>query len=288
MKTGFITFEDFHGKKDIGSSRIRARWLVEKWNDPSTQDIGDAELHKFGGKYDAVIYQKAYWHQHAEKFSGVKILDMCDPDFLDWGYPIKRTMEACDAITCSTDALAETVADFAGKPVYVIPDCILNPHTLKKKRHVGSLRSVLWYGYPENFEMLDSALQAVIKRDLELIVVSSKAYRPTAVVHKERLKLTNIPWTQDRWMDDLLKADVILNPRSTNGRFRFKSDNKTIQAWALGIPVAHTDEELDKFIDADARQQEGDLRRKWVEDERDAVVAVKLMKEVISDVLSKK
>ena len=77
MKIGILTFEQFHGRKDIGSSRIRAKWVINHWP--------EAEEFVFGQKYDVVIYQKAYWLEHAQEFKGLKILDICDADFLHCG-----------------------------------------------------------------------------------------------------------------------------------------------------------------------------------------------------------
>ena len=84
MKVGIVTFEKFHGRKtnSIGSSRIRAYNLVKYWE--------EASIYKHAKKYDVLIFQKAYWIEMAKKFEGIKILDLCDPDFLDWHYNIKR------------------------------------------------------------------------------------------------------------------------------------------------------------------------------------------------------
>lgn len=283
MLTGFVTFEDFHGRKDIGSSRIRARWLVERWADAGP-DLGRAEIFKFGRKYDAVVYQKAYWWQHAEAFKGVKILDVCDPDFLQWGYPIRRMIDACDAVTCPTEKLAVGLADFAGgKPVWIIPDCVLDPGRLPLKQHRGDLGTIAWFGNYENFPVLDGAVPAIVKRDLELLVISNKAFTPLAKLAGEKLKLRNLPWSPDTWQNDLLKADLVINPRSNAGAFAYKSDNKTVQAWALGLPVALNDKEIDAMASAEARTEEGARRRRWVEENRNVKEAVKLMKELIAE-----
>lgn len=283
LRTAFLSFEDFHGRKDIGSSRIRAKWLVERWKDAG-EDLGDAELFMHGRKYDVIVYQKVYWWQHAEKFNGIKILDICDPDFLHWGYPVKRMIQLCDAITVSTEKLAIAISNFAGdKPVYIIPDCVLDPHLLPKKVHQGPLKKVAWFGYPENFPMLDAAVAALLKRNLELIVVSSKPYAPKTTMGSKRLELTNYPWSE-HWQDDLLRADAVLNPKSDKGRFAYKSDNKTVQSWALGLPVAHIDKDLDAIKTEESRAAEGAYRRKKVEETRDVREAVRMLKEVIAKV----
>jgi hypothetical protein len=282
MKTAFNTFEQFHGRKNIGGTRLRARWPILKWQEAGP-DIGTAELFKFGERYDAVIYQKVYNFDHAEHFDGIKILDLCDPDFLEPGYPIKRMIEAVDAVTCCTDKLAEVLTDMAGnKPVWVIPDCVLDPEKLPMKHHRGSLKYVSWYGYHDNFPALNSAIPALVKRKLELIVVATGPYEPQA--NFDSLKVRNLPWGPDSWISDFMKADVVINPHLTTGRFAFKSDNKTTQAWAVGMPVALTDADFERFATAEERQKEGDEKRKWVIENRDVRHQVELLKQLILEI----
>jgi hypothetical protein len=45
------------------------------------------------------------------------------------------------------------------------------------------------------------------------------------------------------------EADVVLNPRSEKGNFRYKSNNKTIISLALGVPVAHTSGDVERLMD---------------------------------------
>ena len=94
MKIGILTFEQFHGRKNLGSSRIRGHWIIDNWQ--------EAELFKQGQIYNIVIYQKAYFLEHAKVFKGLKILDLCDPDWLHWAYKVKEMIEYCDGITTST------------------------------------------------------------------------------------------------------------------------------------------------------------------------------------------
>lgn len=282
MKTAFLTFEQFFGRKDIGSSRIRAKWVVEKWREAGP-DIGEAEIYKFGGKYDVIVFQKAYWHEYANDFTGIKILDLCDPDFLHWGYPIKQMIEACDAVTCSSEALAEAVTEFAGeKPVWVIPDRIIDPDKFKQKIHVGDTKSVSWFGYAENFPMLESAIGAIKKFGLELIVVSSKPF--VAGVSSAGLKITNFPWSSMTWEDDIRRADVVINPRGGNGRWKYKSNNKTTQSWALGMPVAHDQKELSELLTEKQRNDEVLRRRKEVLEDYDVKSSVEEYKNLILEI----
>lgn len=289
MRVGFLTFEQYHGKKDIGSSRIRCDWLIKHWKEAG--GIGDAERFTFGRKYDVVVFQKAYWVEYAKAFKGIKILDVCDADWLQWGYNMKQMIDECDAITCSTFTIAKFLVQLTDKPVAVIPDRIDFSTMPEPKVHEGALKTVVWYGYAENFEVLDGAFPALKKRGLKLIVVSNKAYASTQTKTSDNpngVEIQNFPWSPQTWIADVMRGDVILNPKHEVGRFKYKSDNKTVQAWALGIPVAHIDRDLDLFKTAEARNEEAKKRYEAVREDRDVKKSVVDLTELINEIIADK
>lgn len=284
IKTAFLSFEQFHGRKNIGSSRIRANWLVEKWKEAGA-DLGEAELYRYGGKYDVIIFQKVYWTEMAQAFKGIKILDMCDPDFLTWGYPVKEMIDACDAITTSSENLAVALHSIAGgKPIWYIPDRVLDPEKIEQKVHTGPTKSIAWYGYADNFPMLDSAINSVIKADLELLVVATKPYTPRSVMATGKLRYRNLPWSPETWLKDVMKADLVLNPQGVGGKWKFKSNNKTTQAWAVGMPVVHNDAELKALMTEEQRITEATKRRAEVLADYDVRKSVEEMKKLILEI----
>ena len=52
MNIKFFTFEKMHGKKNIGSTRIRVTNLLKYWP--------EASIYKYGEKPDVMIFQKVY------------------------------------------------------------------------------------------------------------------------------------------------------------------------------------------------------------------------------------
>lgn len=279
MKTGLLTFEQFHGKKDIGSSRIRGHWIIKRWNEAG-EDIGPIELFKHGGKYDAVILQKAYFVPYVKAFKGIKILDICDPDWTNWATQFMETLIECDAVTCSSMALAKTIQGFTDKPVYFVPDRVDLSVMPAPKVHKGPTKKVVWYGYSQNFPILDSAVPALVKRGLELIVVSEKVYTPQA---SQDIVLTNYPWSEN-YMLDIQEADVVLNPTHTKGKWKYKSDNKTSIAKALGMPVAATADDLDALLTEEARIKASIEGLEFVKNERDVLQSVVDYKEIIQSI----
>lgn len=283
INTGYLTFEAYHGKKDVGSSRIRGHWVVKNW-DKVGEDIGPIELFKHGGNYDAVILQKAYFVQYAKLFKGIKILDICDPDWFDFSCPFMETLTECDAVTCSSLALSKTISNFTKKPVYFVPDRVDLSILPSAKQHKGPTKKVVWYGYSHNFSILDSTLPALVKRGLELIVISDKVYNPLA---QYDIKLTNLPWS-DHYLEDIQLGDVVLNPTHNKGKWRYKSDNKTSIAKALGMPVASTADELDTLMTEEQRIEASKAGLEWVKNNRDILQSVVDYKDIIAEVAKTK
>jgi hypothetical protein len=286
MRTGILLFEQFYGKEGIGSSRIRGHWIAKHWKEYGI-DLGDCEAYLMGQEYDAIIYQKVYWIEHAKDFKGIKILDMCDPDFLHWGYRVKEMVDLCDAVTTSTEALAEFMRKYTEKQVICVPDRMdLESFGIMKKVHTGKAEIAGWFGYSENFPMLDQTITSVIRTGFDelLIIANQKMPYQLPAGARDKIRLNNIAWSQEYVNRDLLGADVILNPTSAQGKWKYKSNNKTLTAWALGLPVANTDKELEMFMDAEARTIEGDKRYAEVREKWHVGLSVEQYKNLIASI----
>lgn len=286
MKTAFLTFEQYHGKKDIGSSRIRAKWIAEKLKE-SGDDIGDAEIYQFGKQYDCIIFQKVYWAKFAKEFKGIKILDLCDMDWGDWNCPMVEMIQEVDAITCSTIEIAKFIVNITDKPVAVIPDRVNFDTLSTRKVHEGDAKKVVWYGYIENQMMLDSAIPAICRSKMELIVIANKPYTLPAG-YEGKVKVKNYPWNEKTVNDDICRADIIINPKHSGGRWKYKSNNKTVQGWALGMPVAHTEQELIELIPEAPRIAESEKRYAEAKEKYNVLSSVKEWKDLIQEIATAK
>ena len=281
MKIGFCTFEQFWGRKNIGSTRIRARWVYENWGNPEDE----VEEYKIGKEYDVLIFQKVYWPEFAKGFKGIKILDLCDPDWYEFGAKVVEMIECCDAVTCSSPALTDFIKSVTNKPVYYVADREDLSKLPTPKVHQGPIKKVAWFGYDHNNSVLDSALGALEKRDIELIVVSNKPYTKPS---NSKVKITNYPWTELTVDQDLLRADLVLNPKPLAGPSKYKSENKTVHAWALGLPVAKTEDMLDSLNNPQVRQQVADQLRAKAFSEYDVKQSAKQYQEIIKSILDDK
>lgn len=274
---GILTFERHQGRKDIGSSRIRGHWLINNWP--------EAEEFVQGRKYDTVIYQKAYFTDHAKLFKGFKIFDLCDPDFLHWGYKTKEMIEYCDAVTTSTEPLAEALRKMTDKPVLCIPDRLDLAEMPSQKYHVGIAKRAVWFGYSTNFEMLYPVLHFIKKFKLGLIVISDKAFSLPAGYRE--IELTNYPFNWKTAYKDIQEGDMVINPQSSKGRWKFKSNNKTQLGWALGMPVAMNAEDLQRFMSEEERRKEQTLRNEEIKTLWDIKLSVEEYRNLINTTKSK-
>lgn len=272
-KVGILTFEQFNGKKNLGSSKIRGQWVINKW----------PEAKKFmqGGKYDAVIYQKAYFVDHAKAFKGKKIFDICDPDFLHWGYRTVEMITECDAVTTSTEALAEQMRHFTDKPVFCVPDRLDLDELSKRKYHKGDAKWIVWYGYSHNFDMLKGVLPTLKSLKLNLMVISDGGFNP-GIGYSDSIQVRNLPFSWKTIYDDILDGDIVINPQSKKGRWQYKSNNKTIMSWALGMPVATDFESLKRFISEEERRKEQVAKLQEVKEQWDVSLSVQQYKDILA------
>lgn len=267
--TGFCLFENFHQKKHIGSSRIRGRWVMQK--------MRDAEEFVQGKDYDSVVYQKTYWREHARMFHGKKVLDICDPDWLD-GVELVSFVKNVDAITVPTVPLKTDIERMTDKPVFLIPDRILFDGFPERKKHFGTAKKVGWFGYSHNVSTLDPALVKIKKMGLTLVVISNANLQST------ECEIENISWSEETVYKNLQTVDFVLLPDYLKGRGVYKSQNKTELSWALGLPVAKTPQDMDRFMDGLERENESKEKSSWARKECDVTKSAEEMQAVLDSI----
>ncbi len=257
MNIRFFTFSQFHGKNPpTGSTQIRAIQLLKFWP--------EAEIYRYGEKPDVMIFQKVYMTQDYrfhEHFNGIKILDMCDPDWLDGMGGIKATIDAVDAVTVSSKGLQTFVKQLTDKPVVYIPDRFDTTVLPSPKTHANDAKTVVWFGYRHNAETLRPAMNIINELGLDLIVIADDdplawQWLPGEIGDEFRkTKYKYIKYTEDTIYADLQRADFAILPKGGRPIDPFKSNNKTIKAILSGLPVAKTAEDVRAFIKPAARRE---------------------------------
>jgi len=270
---GILLFEQFHNRKEIGSSRLRGHWYVRNWE--------EAELFQQGAIYETIIFQKVYMLDYVKAFKGIKILDICDADWLDT-VPIKEVIDNCDAVTVSSEGLKEAIEQFTDKPVVFIPDRQdLSFHNKQKVHTDEKAKKVIWFGYSQNAKLLDPTIATLKKLNLELTVLSD--CRPPYIKADVNVKYEyeNPEWS---FNDVILEHDFVLLPDDIRPRGKFKSTNKTLTAWALGMPVARNKEDVIRFLNPKERKKEAELRLKEVREKWDIKQSIKEFQDLIEKI----
>lgn len=279
------TMEKFDNRmtNSVGSSRIRMRWMLPYWE--------EAEEYVIGKKYDVMVFQKVYWAEMMDAFEGVKILDICDPDWLE-NKPVFEFVDKVDAVVTSTPALAEYMQKLRPnkKHILCIPDRVYMPEAVPVKQDYGEqLKKVVWFGYSHNSHYLANTFNELILRGLELVCISDAPIEPP-LIYRNHLKLTNVPFNYATINQEIVKYDAVLLPetKDVDEKGKYKSDNKTLQAWALGMPVIKVPDDIAKFMTAEQRKAEGLEKRKLIEDKFDVKYSVDEYKALIKEIEEEK
>jgi len=202
------------------------------------------------------------------------VVHNCDADFLHYGYRTMQMIEECDAVTTSSEALAEQFRRFTNKPVVCIPDRLDLDLYKKVKEHKGDAKYVVWFGYSSNYGMINSVVPTLAELGLNLIVISDAVYN-VQYLYNGKIDIINIKWNEDTVNNDIMIGDIAINPQSSVGKWKFKSNNKTVNAWALGIPVAKDKDDLKKLIKEENRIEESKKRLEEVKKYYDIKESVK-------------
>lgn len=283
MVVRWQTFEQYHNKKNIGSTNIRVHNLIKYW--PETA------LYKYGEKADVMIFQKVYCtydYKLPKHYPGIRILDTCDPDWQQTpDIHIAETVRNVDATVVPTKNLQKYLQQMTDKPVVVIKDRFDLSEFPAKKVHKGKLKTAVWFGYSHNAELLRYAIGSLEKRGIKLIVVSNEdpmAYRwcDDSVAYEANYQF--IKYDQATIYDTLQLADVCVLPKGYRPEDKFKSENKTVIAQLCGLPVVTDADELDKMMTAEARNNHINAIYDTLRAEYDCKKSVQEYQELIKEI----
>lgn len=282
MNIAFCTMEQFDNRErnSVGSSRIRARWLWEIWKEVYPKD--NVDQYTIGEKYDVMIFQKVYWKQMLKAFEGKKIIDLCDPDWLE-GKDVMEYISMCDYCTTSTQNLADYISKFVKTPIKYIPDRVKLSEHIPRGKHVGKARKICWFGYSTNQHYLYPTLEILRDYGISLHVISNQSYTPP-MGYTGLIEIVNHSYAYPSCHDLVKDCDLYLSPERQDERGKFKSNNKELTAMALGVPVVRVPEDIERLKDADARNAQMDADLIDIKENWDCKLSVKELKEVINSI----
>jgi hypothetical protein len=222
--------------------------------------------------WDAYVFQKAYKQKRARKMieelaarrertgENILVLDMCDPDWLapEARRRLMQVIHYFDFATCPTEPLKAWLEQYL--PTFIIPDGVKAEALIHKREKQEPTPSVCWVGYRGNAGALAVMGQALSELDLEVEVVALDRPVPFEV-----------------WLKTLTRYDILLNPRPNVSPYKYKSDNKSLIAWASGVAVAETGAELKALMNHEDRIQRVQTMRSYVLEQRTAKISAKLL-----------
>lgn len=274
----FFDFSKFHGKNMQGSTQIRVEQVIKYWD--------EADLYKYGEKCDVLIFQKVYVmadFQVPVKYPAIKILDVCDPDWLHSWIHIVQTCNTMDAVTCPTEHMAKFLRQFHNN-VHVVPDRFDLELIPYPKKHEGDAKTVVWFGYSHNAELLKAAMPTIDAMKLNLVIISNEdPYVDRWSVRKREEYYTFKKYQDDTIYQELQKADYAVLPDGYRPQDLFKSNNKAIKANLAGLPVAKSIEDMQLYSSADERNLWVQTNYGNVCEEYDVKKSVEQYKEIINN-----
>lgn len=258
-----------------GSARIRAEWVCRYWDGAEVYDGSQ----RFAG-YDLYVFQKAYlvertrhWIRTVARWRDEGrcrlAFDLCDPDFLEPEHERRMlsVLPLFDFAVATTQPIADWLTQWL--PVYVIPDRVDVTATrgIGCNTITGTLKPrLVWAGYERNVAALGELRPVIERMGLPLEIMALRR-----------------PLSFDEFWQRVVKYDVLLNPLPSVPPFSYKSDNKSIIAQALGMPVARTVEDILRLCDPQERRRESIARTSEVEALWDVRLSVDEWRDVLRE-----
>jgi len=246
------------------SVRFRARWPAKYM--PEADVYPDMAIPL--AEYEAYVFQKAYLTAGPRAMirgmrARDKLLafDMCDADWMGSAEHEWRLLDVLPLFDFAV-ATTEPVRDYLARwvPTHLIPDRLdLASITARHDPRDRARRlRLVWFGYSHNLTELDhiwsDLLPVLDAHDMTLTILSNELPEEWAPRWwgDGRTPLF-VEWTEEGANAVIARHDIALVPQ----RSPYKSNNRMLQAWALGVAPARNVEELVELID------EGN-RRQWV------------------------
>lgn len=240
VEMSFITA----GPIEWASSRMRCWWPAKYMERAEVKTFEDFMKTGVDPETHTVVWQKVAHpiSMNEQQKAGVKVIwDLCDP--LHWFGPAdcNNILNYVDLITASSDALADDITAWCGRPVTTIKDRIDFDHFPIQRQHSESKPAkLIWYGLAANRMSLYSALANLDR-------LSANGYDFTLTIMDDRPDLQfarqssypiyHVKWELEKENRIIADHDIALLPPYPGPWGKVKSNNKKVTAWACGLPA---------------------------------------------------
>lgn len=256
------------GDRTWGSSRMRAWWIAERMGAECVQRDGGALPIA-----DTYIFQKGIDAQIAADLRKMKKRvwwDVCDPSWWFQPQECADIVRHIDGVVASSEGLLNDLLMWMRDvdidheiQAHVIPDRLDMTHFEHWRKHQDAQPvKLIWFGVGVNRVSLHSAIPTLERLacngyNFTLTLFDNEASRPWRI--SERFDTYHLPWSLDRENAVLSSHDIALLPPYPGAWGKVKSNNKTITAYANGLPVTQGIEyyELESLMRWQTREQAG-------------------------------
>ena len=295
----------------LASSRIRGHWLAKHW--PECDDHFYPEnFPQYAGDffkpenqfailkdYSVVIFNKTYEWRLAEKLKEngqAVIVDFCDPDFLLSHSSEQRvkdclkTLRYADLAVVNGEAIKQELKKFYKGPIEIVPDRIdFEFYQPRKEVHREDLRKVVWYGYSENLRVLEPYLKDILDRGIEVMIISDKFFENFFLAdckYDPSEMITFKVWEPASYCQHIVSCDAVFIGRDTDPYLsKFKSPNRAMAGYALGMPVAYDIADLEKLKSPQARYEDAEKNYRLVREKLDISHSVKQYRDIVGKLI---
>jgi hypothetical protein len=176
---------------------------------------------------------------------GKNIFYHCDP--LWWWHPdeCRQADAIVDAVVCSTEASALDYMDFSGRTEHptVIPDRLELSYYKSRGPHEtprGQPVRFVWFGMSQNRLTLFAALanlERLVANGVSIVLTLIDDAPQEVVYWSEMFPFIHARWTLDNENALICANDIALVPLYPGPWGKIKTNNRTLVAWACGLPA---------------------------------------------------
>lgn len=251
------------------SLRFRAEWPAKYWPEADVYPNISRPI----ADYDAYVFQKAYLTDTPRRLirelrrrGKLMAFDLCDADWLLSYEHERRLLNALplfDFAVAPTETIARWLRTWL--PAYVIPDRLdLVEFPMWHVQRPGK-PTLVWFGYSHNIGPLSEMRGVICEHKLALTLVTDQFPDEW-----RRFGARFVKWTRHGANEEIARHDIALVPPVS----MFKSNNRWITAWALGLVTAETSQRVEKLLDYETRRMAAQELRERVEAEYDVRLSV--------------
>ena len=232
------------GDIENAGARFRAYWpaqfmpnaTVATWPDIRAGKLPDADAYVFQKLVDVALMTRL------RERGALVFWDVCDPVW--WFNPTDASEAAkvSSGMVASSDALAADLTEWGGRRAHVIADRVWLGHYTRQCRHEDRAPvRFIWYGSAQNRIALYGAAANMARlradgHDVTLTVFDNAPESPIPGMDAD-FPVYYTRWTLARESETLAAHDIALLPPYPGPWGVVKSNNRTLSAWATGLPV---------------------------------------------------